>query len=194
MAFCSNCGSRLDEGARFCTDCGTKVEEPADAGVQPGQPFYGSPPGGYVSPGAYQQPGVTQAAGMGKPKNAWQYFCGAMKKYAVFAGRARRAEYWYYWFFSTLIYFLCKFIDNAAGLYYPYYLYDFIPINIPLSILTTLAGLIFLLPSWGAMVRRYHDTDRRAWFFFIPVYGIIILFFEGTTGPNRFGPDPKQTR
>lgn len=26
MAFCSNCGAKLDEGARFCPECGTSVE------------------------------------------------------------------------------------------------------------------------------------------------------------------------
>ena len=32
MAFCSNCGTRLDEGARFCASCGFEV--PGDAAVQ----------------------------------------------------------------------------------------------------------------------------------------------------------------
>lgn len=27
MAFCTNCGSKLSEGAKFCANCGTKVEE-----------------------------------------------------------------------------------------------------------------------------------------------------------------------
>ena len=32
-----------------------------------------------------------------------QYFILALKKYAVFSGRSRRAEYWYFVLFSTLI-------------------------------------------------------------------------------------------
>jgi hypothetical protein len=46
-------------------------------------------------------------------------------------------------------------------------------------------------------VRRLHDTDRSGWWWligFIPLIGIIVLIvfgcFEGTRGPNRFGPDP----
>ena len=31
------------------------------------------------------------------------YFISALKKYAVFSGRSRRAEYWYFVLFSTLI-------------------------------------------------------------------------------------------
>ena len=28
MAFCTNCGSKLDDGVAFCPSCGTKVEAP----------------------------------------------------------------------------------------------------------------------------------------------------------------------
>jgi uncharacterized membrane protein YhaH (DUF805 family) len=48
-----------------------------------------------------------------------------------------------------------------------------------------------LLPAWGDMVRRFHDVDKRAWFVLVPVYNIVLLCTAGTTGPNRFGPDPK---
>lgn len=27
MAFCKNCGEKLDNGERFCTSCGTKVDD-----------------------------------------------------------------------------------------------------------------------------------------------------------------------
>jgi uncharacterized membrane protein YhaH (DUF805 family) len=36
-----------------------------------------------------------------------------------------------------------------------------------------------------------HDQDKSGWFILIPIYGFILLFIEGTRGPNRFGPDPK---
>lgn len=29
MAFCTSCGSPLEEGVKFCTNCGAAVEEPA---------------------------------------------------------------------------------------------------------------------------------------------------------------------
>jgi uncharacterized membrane protein YhaH (DUF805 family) len=47
-------------------------------------------------------------------------------------------------------------------------------------------------------VRRFHDQDKSGWFVLlslIPFLGAIIvlvfMFLEGTKGPNRFGPDPK---
>jgi uncharacterized membrane protein YhaH (DUF805 family) len=42
-----------------------------------------------------------------------------------------------------------------------------------------------------------HDTDRSGWWILIgiiPLLGLILLLIwycsKGTTGPNRFGPDP----
>jgi uncharacterized membrane protein YhaH (DUF805 family) len=58
--------------------------------------------------------------------------------------------------------------------------------------------LAFLIPSIAVQVRRFHDQDKSGWFILlglIPYIGGIILFvfmcIEGTRGPNRFGPDPK---
>ena len=62
------------------------------------------------------------------------------------------------------------------------------------GVLTTIYGLLVLLPSWAVLFRRLHDTDRSAWWL-IPIVGwIVILIFNcqsGTPGENRFGPDPK---
>ena len=53
-------------------------------------------------------------------------------------------------------------------------------------------GLALLIPTIAVAVRRAHDNDKSGWFILIPIYGaIIVLFLEGTRGPNRFGPDPK---
>ena len=54
-----------------------------------------------------------------------------------------------------------------------------------------------IIPSIAVQVRRFHDQDRSGWMIllgFIPYVGtfIVIIFMclKGTTGPNRFGPDP----
>ena len=51
--------------------------------------------------------------------------------------------------------------------------------------------------NWMITIRRLHDLDKSGWWSlvsFIPyvniALGIYVLFFKGTTGPNRFGPDP----
>ena len=55
------------------------------------------------------------------------------------------------------------------------------------------------IPSLAVAIRRLHDTDRSGWWLLIglvPIVGAFILLYfyviEGTRGPNRFGPDPKE--
>jgi uncharacterized membrane protein YhaH (DUF805 family) len=52
-------------------------------------------------------------------------------------------------------------------------------------------------PSVILSIKRAHDLDRSGhfcWLLLIPlvslVPGIMLSFFKGTPGPNRFGPDP----
>lgn len=54
------------------------------------------------------------------------------------------------------------------------------------------------MPGLAVSVRRLHDQDRTGWLlllWFIPVLGwfalLVLMCLEGTRGPNRFGPDPK---
>ena len=90
MAFCTNCGAELPEGAKFCTECGTKVpdpvnpepmmqepvrgqpEQPRQIPVSPVQGIYAPPPGGETGktdPGVKTgEPGFTFQNG-GKKKN-----------------------------------------------------------------------------------------------------------------------------
>ena len=57
--------------------------------------------------------------------------------------------------------------------------------------------LLSLIPNISVGVRRLHDTDRSGWWLLlgiIPLVGLVLLVFfclNGTTGENRFGPDPK---
>jgi uncharacterized membrane protein YhaH (DUF805 family) len=59
-------------------------------------------------------------------------------------------------------------------------------------------GLATIIPSIAVQVRRFHDQDKSGWFVLlnlVPYIGALIvlvfMFIEGTKGPNRFGPDPK---
>lgn len=60
-----------------------------------------------------------------------------------------------------------------------------------------LAILVAQIYSLVLVAKRFHDLDRSALYIFgmlVPLYNfylaIILLFQKGTTGPNRFGPDP----
>jgi len=65
----------------------------------------------------------------------------------------------------------------------------------------SLIGLFLLaafIPTIAVQVRRFHDQDKSGWMVlltFIPYLGgLIVMIFmclEGTRGPNRFGPDPR---
>lgn len=61
-----------------------------------------------------------------------------------------------------------------------------------------LFALAIIVPSIAVQVRRMHDQDKSGWFVllgFIPYIGgfvmLVFMCLEGTRGPNRFGPDPK---
>jgi uncharacterized membrane protein YhaH (DUF805 family) len=113
-----------------------------------------------------------------------------LKRYADFSGRSRRKEYWFFALGVFIVAILLSIIEGAVGLsgmiggaYGP---------------LTALFFLAIIVPGIAVQVRRFHDQDKSGWWVLIGLIpllgGIIVLVFmllEGTKGPNRFGPDPK---
>jgi uncharacterized membrane protein YhaH (DUF805 family) len=117
------------------------------------------------------------------------WYLEVLRKYAVFNGRARRKEYWFFVLFNVLISIILGFIDGLLGLT------DSGGLG-PLRGLYTLAVLI---PSLAVAVRRLHDTGKSGWFLLLAlipcVGGIILLIFmaqEGESGGNQYGSDPKE--
>jgi len=125
-------------------------------------------------------------------------------KYAVFQGRARRAEYWWFLLFSVGSNFVASTLDTFTGL----------------PVFGVVVSLALLVPSLAAAVRRLHDTNLTGWLMVAPVIGsvlgsglmvqgqtglgafvvlgtfaamAVVLARPGTVGPNRFGDDPKAT-
>jgi uncharacterized membrane protein YhaH (DUF805 family) len=114
-----------------------------------------------------------------------------LSQYVRFGGRARRAEYWWFFLFSVLVGIVTLILDIALGT-------DFEGSATSGGLFNLIANLALLLPSLAVAVRRLHDTDRSGWWILIgliPLIGAIVLlvFFvqDGTLGPNRFGPSPK---
>ena len=117
------------------------------------------------------------------------WFITALKKYAVFSGRSRRSEYWYFILFYLIIYIALSFIDGVTGTF---------DAKSGIGLLTAIFSLALLIPSLAVSVRRLHDTDRSGWWLLIglvPLIGAIVLivFFvqDSGAGTNRFGPNPK---
>ena len=116
-----------------------------------------------------------------------QWYLAAVKNYAGFSGRARRAEYWLYLYFSFVITLVLYLLALVTG---PY----FVPKLIPLYYLA------MLVPTLAVLVRRLHDIGKSGWWILIGlvpfVGGIVLLVFTlvpGSRGPNRYGDSPKGT-
>lgn len=106
-------------------------------------------------------------------------------KYATFAGRAPRSEFWYFILFMILGSVVFGMLDAAL-----------LPAT-EWSPLGSIFSLITLLPSIAVTARRLHDIDKSGWWqliTLIPIIGVIILIIwtckVGTAGANRFGEPP----
>lgn len=119
------------------------------------------------------------------------WYIDVLKKYTVFNGRARRAEFWYFFLFSAIISIFLAVIDEFMG-------WNFEMGGDEIGFLSTLYYIAVFLPYLAVVIRRLHDTDRSGWWVliaFIPIVGVIVLLvfliLAGKHGDNRFGPDPK---
>ncbi|GAB3470353.1 DUF805 domain-containing protein [Kineococcus endophyticus] len=129
-----------------------------------------------------------------------------LRKYAVFSGRARRSEYWYFRLFLGLLGLVLGIvfavvagaIAGAAGASGS----DSVSAGggiaiIFLYLLVFAVSLAVLLPSLAAEARRLHDTGKSAWWILlelVPFGGIVLIVFcamDSTPGPNEHGPNPK---
>jgi uncharacterized membrane protein YhaH (DUF805 family) len=99
------------------------------------------------------------------------------KKYAVFRGRARRKEYWYFMLFNSAAMFAISFIGSLMAQDY--------------SALVGIYYLAMLIPGIAVGVRRMHDSDHSGWWLLCPFVNIAFALTDGTPSENRFGPDPK---
>ena len=117
------------------------------------------------------------------------WYIDVLKKYAVFSGRARRKEYWFFFLFNLIISIILNLIDNATGTFDP---------ETGVGILGTIYLLAVLIPAIAVTIRRLHDTGRTGWWIlisFIPLIGAIVLLvflvFDSEPESNQYGPNPK---
>lgn len=113
---------------------------------------------------------------------AW-YF-EVLRKYAVFAGRAHRREYWMFLLVGVTIGFAIQIFEHLAALGDP-------------GVLTWCYWLAMLPPTLAVSARRLHDTGRATsglLLYLIPVIGwamLVIRFTQpGQPHPNQYGPTP----
>lgn len=127
-------------------------------------------------------------------------------KYCSFKGRASRSEFWWFCLFTLIL----NLIVALVGLLLP-------ALG---SIVSAVQALWLLLPTVGVTTRRLHDRNFSGWWQVLPLaavlpaiagavlgadgllvlagsaaalasLGLLVVYvLKGTTGPNRFGPDP----
>ncbi|WP_028113236.1 DUF805 domain-containing protein [Ferrimonas kyonanensis] len=119
------------------------------------------------------------------------WYLTVLKKYAVFRGRARRREYWFFVLFNVLIAIALALVDTSMGTFDP---------ETGTGLLGALYSLAVLIPTLAVAVRRLHDTDRSGWWLLlllIPIVGVIVLLvfmaLSGQHGANEYGGDPRQS-
>lgn len=111
------------------------------------------------------------------------WYLTALKKYAVFSGRARRKEYWLFMLFNIIIAIVLGIVEGLSG---------------GPGVLPSVYYLAVLIPAIAVGVRRLHDTNRSGWWLLlglIPIVGAIVLlvFFvqDSQADDNQYGPSPK---
>jgi uncharacterized membrane protein YhaH (DUF805 family) len=124
-----------------------------------------------------------------------------LKRYAEFTGRSRRKEFWMWYLFVIIMYFVLMYLDAALGLggsATGYAQGGSVGFNMTGGVLTILFMLAILVPNIAVAVRRMHDIGKSGWMVLIgviPLIGWAIVLYlyvqPGETGPNQYGPDPK---
>lgn len=112
-----------------------------------------------------------------------EYFFDAFRKYAEFAGRTTRKEYWMFILFYTVIYMVLLVVDGTFGTFF----------------FTGIFSVVSLVPSISITARRLHDTGRSGWWqllaVFLPLLGLIILVIlvsQRSREDNIYGSKPLQ--
>ena len=117
------------------------------------------------------------------------WYFEVLRKYAVFQGRARRKEYWWFTLFNIIISILLAVIDGATGNF---------DAETGYGLFGTIYALAVLIPSIAVSVRRLHDTGRSGWWLLIlllPLIGVIVILvfmlLDSNAEDNEYGPPPK---
>ena len=123
------------------------------------------------------------------------WYMAVLKKYAVFSGRARRKEYWYFFLVNFIIAIVLSALsrigagNNSNGMS---------PISTAFSCISGLYSLAVLLPGIGVGIRRLHDIGKSGWWLLIaliPLIGdiwlLVLMAQDSQPGDNQYGPNPK---
>ena len=111
------------------------------------------------------------------------------KKFSDFNGRASRSEFWYFYLFGIIVYFVGMLISVQAPFFFG---------------VLIIFGLVVFVPALAVTARRLHDTGRSGWWqltAYIPYIGIIASIIlivvwctKGERKKNKYGKPIKLKR
>jgi len=107
------------------------------------------------------------------------WYVAVLKKYAVFSGRARRKEYWYFILVNAVILFLLSMLDNVLGTYF----YIFGPQE-PIGIINALYSVLVIIPAAAVLIRRLHDVGKSGWWLFWQIASIVTILIVASMLPD----------
>jgi uncharacterized membrane protein YhaH (DUF805 family) len=117
------------------------------------------------------------------------WYLAAWRKFAVFTGRSRRKEYWFFALFNFIALLLLATVDYATGT---------LDEEMGVGLLSGIYTLAAIIPSIGVSIRRLHDIGRTGWWVligFVPLIGSIVLLvfalLDSQPGDNQYGANPK---
>ena len=112
------------------------------------------------------------------------FYLDPWKKFADFKGRARRKEFWIFFFINSAVMYLLQFLTTKLGMVG--------------TIILAVFALAILVPSAAAAIRRMHDIGKSGWWVLInliPIIGTIWFIILGAKdsqqGSNEYGACPK---
>jgi uncharacterized membrane protein YhaH (DUF805 family) len=110
------------------------------------------------------------------------WYLTVLKKYAVFSGRAQRAEYWYFVLFNMIVSIVLTVFDAMFGT----------------EVFSAIYSLAVFIPTLAVGARRLHDIGKSGWWqliAIIPIIGFILLivwFATDSAEDNQYGKNPKK--
>ena len=87
------------------------------------------------------------------------YYLSAFKQYAVFSGRSRRSEYWYFVLFNVIFAIVAMFLDKLLGTNFSINTING-AVELPYGYFYLFYFLAVLIPSLAVAVRRLHDVGK----------------------------------
>jgi uncharacterized membrane protein YhaH (DUF805 family) len=118
--------------------------------------------------------------------NPFEWAALPLKKFAIFSGRAPRAEYWWFYLGTVIVSFVFNDTDRSG-----WWLLAFVGAIALLVFLATLGRLDSALGNGASTAASF--TTAIVAILIVLGGGVTLLVFmvlPGTEGPNSYGPDP----